>query len=221
MNKLIFAFGLMFACCLLPGLAWGQEESAPSDDPIIRSINAELDRGVDAPDRPGSVFADRDRGAASALNSLLRGIAALCIVLALVLGLYYAMRRWGKGVPILAGPNLGKVLGRVYLDKGTALHFVRVADRVLVVGVNGNTVATIAEFSASTFESVDAAPAPQPPDAAQFNPDSFLAELQQRSREIKETAGLPRTEEDEIAALRGDIQRLQRFLRDENREQEG
>ena len=31
---------------------------------------------------------------------------------------------------------------------------------------------------------------------------------------------LPQAEEDEIATLRGDIQRLQRYLRDENREHE-
>jgi hypothetical protein len=120
---------------------------------------------------------------------------------------------------MLAGPNLGRVLGRVYLDKGTALHFVRIGDRVLVVGVNGNAISTVGEFNASTFDSGNAAPSARA-QSEPFNPDSFLAELRERSLELKESAIVSPSEEDEIAALRGDIQRLQRYLRDENREHE-
>jgi flagellar biogenesis protein FliO len=200
---------------LTASLGVAQDPGAP--DPIIQSINAELDRSANAPDRGEGAFEDSGRAVSSSTTALLRTIAALSIVVALLLAGGYALKRWGKGVPILAGPNLAKVLGRIYLDRGTALHFVRVADRVLVVGVNGSTISTVAEFNAAAFEG-DRADSPEAP-AGAFNPDSFLAELQEHSRELKQAAGLPRAEEDEIAALRGDIQRLQRYLRDENREQ--
>ncbi len=207
-------------CCVPFAAVTAQESAPPPADPIIDSINAELDRGVDGPDRPSSIFDRGEQGTGSPLGSFLTVIAALCIVVALLLGISYGVRRWGKNVPMLAGPNLAKVLGRVYLDRGTALHFVRIGDRVLVIGVTGNALSTVGDFSAAVFER-SAAAEPQPGNSeAPFNPDSFLAELQERSRDLKQAATLPRAEEDEIAALRGDIQRLQRYLRDENRGQE-
>lgn len=217
MRRFRLVIVLVSAGFFAPLVTAQEPDAAAPSDPMIQSINAELDRGVDATERPESEFGRRDGAASDPVRALMQLIVALCIVVALLLALFYALKRWGKNVPILAGPSLAKVLGRIYLDRGTALHFVRVADRVLVVGVNGNSISTVAEFSAAAFEKD---PAADERDAAGgvFNPDSFLAELQEHSRELKQGAGLPRAEEDEIAALRGDIQRLQRYLRDENRE---
>ena len=204
-----------------PSGAVAQESPAPpAADTLVQGINQELDRGLDEPAAQEGLFPGRSRTAASPMRSLLIMIAALCVVLALLFGINYGLRKWGKGVPILAGPNLGKVLGRVYLDRGLTLHFVRIGERVLVIGANGNSVSTVGDFSASVFDR----PASTSPESANgdapFNPDSFLAELQERTRDLRQVAGLPHAEEDEIAALRGDIQRLQRYLREENRGQD-
>ena len=55
---------------------------------------------------------------------------------------------------------------------------------------------------------------------ATFNPDSFLAQLQASSQAMDPRLKTEETQvdDDEIAALRGDIQRLQRYLREESRE---
>jgi len=199
----------------VPVRVWAQAagDDVPPD-PLLAGVQQEMDSADAGPDRVDSVFADRDSGT-SAGKALGKTLAALCLVLALCFGLFYAARRWGKGVPMLAGPSLAKVLGRIHLDRGTALHFVRIGDRVLVIGVNGSAITNLADFSASVFEK---AGGEDGNGEAAFNPDSFLAELQQHSLEMRQSAGLPRADEDEIASLRGDIQRLQRYLRDENRE---
>ena len=59
-------------------------------------------------------------------------------------------------------------------------------------------------------------PEPAPP----FNPDSFLAQLQASSQAMGPALEMEeaQVDDDEIAALRGDIQRLQRYLREEARE---
>ena len=45
-------------------------------------------------------------------------------------------------------------------------------------------------------------------------PFDLLAELRARSQDLAGGSRMPKAEEDEIASLRGDIQRLQRYLRD-------
>jgi flagellar biogenesis protein FliO len=220
MVKLFSSVLIMLVSCAAPGALAQEAPQAPVVDPLVQGINQELDRGIDEPQSQDGLFARGDRAAASPMRSLLIMIAALCVVLALLFGINYALRRWGKGVPILAGPNLGKVLGRVYLDRGLALHFVRIGERVLVVGANGNSISTVGDFSASVFERAAGMPSTPANGDAPFNPDSFLAELQERTRDLRQVAALPHAEEDEIAALRGDIQRLQRYLREENRGQD-
>jgi flagellar biogenesis protein FliO len=211
-------FGL--ASCVAFGAIAQETAPPPAVDPLVQGINQELDRGIDEPAVQEGLFPGRSRTAASPMRSLLIMIAALCVVLALLFGINYALRRWGKGVPILAGPNLGKVLGRLYLDRGVVLHFVRIGERVLVIGANGNAISTVGDFSAAVFERTAATAPESASGGAPFNPDSFLAELQERTRDLKQVAALPHAEEDEIAALRGDIQRLQRYLREENRGQD-
>ena len=151
---------------------------------------------------------------------MLRGFFALCVVLALILFVYYGARRWGKKVPLLAGASLGSVLGRIHLERGTTLHFVRTGGRVLVVGVNGNAVSLVSDFDAAAFDSFESGPEEENEAAPPFNPDSFLAQLQASSRAVGPGLEMEQTpvDDDEIAALRGDIQRLQRYLREESRE---
>lgn len=197
--------------------------AAQASDPLLEQIGAgmdDIDRRREAAEADTGA-ADRVGGPSMAPN-FVQGLLALSFVIALILIAYWALQRWGKRVPMLAGAHLGKVLGRVYLDRGTTLHFVQVGEKVLLVGVNANSVSLLGEFSSTVFNGHASAPAmggaavaPAP-----FNPDSFLAELRTRSAQFAQTERVPRAEEDEIASLRGDIQRLQRYLREENREHE-
>lgn len=192
----------------------------PVEADLIGRINDEMDRRGETEDGAdvGSFQRARVPGPAS---NLLQGIFALSFVLGLIFLVYYGIRKWGKKVPLLAGSSLGTILGRMHLERGTALHFVRTGGRVLIVGVNGNAVSLVADFDAKAFESVTDAPVKTPDSVVPFNPDSFLAQLQASSKTMESSRvggdEMP-VDDDEIAALRGDIQRLQRYLREESRE---
>ena len=188
-------------------------------DPIVQGVVREMEGGSDIASG-NSLFQDVDRPTGT--TALLQGIFALTVVLALILFVYYGVRKWGKNVPLLAGANLGTVMGRIHLERGTALHFVRTGGRVLVVGVNGNSISLVADFDPDAFDQAAAESQPTQVEAKSkgFNPDSFLAQLQASSASMSgsaSSAGEAR-DDDEIAALRGDIQRLQQSLREETRE---
>ncbi len=201
-------------CCAALSAAQELPAPTPAADPLTQQIGVEMDRrAAEAAAAPG----ERTTPApVDPTASVLRSVSSLFVVIALILIVYYAARRWGKRVPLLAGAHLGKVLGRLYLDRGTALHFVQVGEKVLLIGANANSVSLISEVSASGIHR--GAPPQSPAAPVPFNPDSFLAELRARSQELSSAQRVPQAEEDEIANLRGDIQRLQRYLRDENRE---
>ncbi len=191
----------------------------PEEADFMGRLNEEIDRRTAEVDsREGEAFAGArvpDGG-----RILLQGFFALCVVIALILLVYYVARRWGKKVPLLAGATLGTVLGRVHLERGSTLHFVRTGGRVLVVGVSGNAVSLVSEFDAAAFERLEAVREEEPEPAPPFNPDSFLAQLQASSQAMGPALEMEeaQVDDDEIAALRGDIQRLQRYLREEARE---
>jgi len=189
--------------------------SAPAPaDPMMQRIGEEFDRTTAG----AANVSEETRPSPTVPPSAARSLAALLVVVALILLVYYAARRWGKRVPILAGSHLGKVLGRLYLDRGTALHFVQVGEKVLLIGANTNSISLIGEFPATGLRG-SGAPVASGATATPFNPDSFLAELRARSQDLSTAPQRPpQAEEDEIASLRGDIHRLQRYLREENRE---
>jgi len=216
LKRIALAAVLIVGVCVQAiSVAQDTAPAAAAPDSLTEKIGAEMDR------RAAEVAAapTDTKIPAPVVPSAPRSIAALAFVLALILLVYGAARRWGKRVPILAGAHLGKVLGRLYLDRSTALHFVQVGEKVLLIGANANSVSLIGEFAAGGLNRGNAQ-APATAAAIPFNPDSFLAELRARSQDLKPAQHVPQAEEDEIANLRGDIQRLQRYLREENREHE-
>jgi flagellar biogenesis protein FliO len=148
---------------------------------------------------------------------LLQAILSLFVVLALMLALIAFMRKYGRRIPALAGGNLGQVMGRLYLERGVSIHFVRVRSKVLVIGVTTNAISPLAVLPASEFDGqlVDLetdAPGEEP---AALNPDAFLEHLRTAANPA-ETHEHPISDE-EVSRLRGDIQRLQQFLQEEAR----
>jgi flagellar biogenesis protein FliO len=146
------------------------------------------------------------------LYSFLRGISALFIVLALILVASYAMSRYGKKSPLLAGASLGTLLGRVYLTPKACLYFVRVADKVLVVGVTPATVSSVAVLDGAGFEM----PRAQAPSAVPASRSGFHAML--KSAKPPAPANVPESDDPEIAGLRGEIARLRDELQESSRE---
>ena len=140
----------------------------------------------------------------------------LCVIIATIVLLGAALRRWGRKTPLLAGAHLGKVLGRLYLDRSASLHFVETAGQVLVIGVAQNHVSLLATFGKEAFVAGADAPSPAPSADSGHSKD-FQRQFAATSARMR--AASPQVSGDtEIDALQADIARLQRHLKEEARE---
>lgn len=146
-------------------------------------------------------------------SNLLRVAAALALIVALIIASRLFMMRYGRRSPLLAGSQYARVMGRVYLDPRTSVHFVSISDKVLVLGVTQSSVAHLATFDAKEFGGPESASS-LATHSAEGLPRDFLATLRTSSRSIDES---PATEDTEIVSLKGDIERLQRYLREGSR----
>lgn len=182
-----------------------QQETA---DPFLEQVNAELGRQDAEPESQSPAAPETDTRSAF---YYLRVFSALCLVIALILAVGYAVRRAAGRTPLLAGSELGRVLGRLYLNRNTTLFFIETGGQVLLIGVTGQSVSTLGQFDASVFREEEA----ETP-SSDFDPESFLAQLNASSESMRH-AHAPR-EEDDMMSLRRDIQRLQDYLREESRE---
>jgi len=147
-------------------------------------------------------------------GSLGQGIVSLFVVIALILLCTWAIKRFGARTPLLAGTSLGTVLGKVYLTPKIALHFVKVRNIVLVVGVTPNEVSPIAQLNAALFDDVTQGSTSGHGNNRQMD---FLSHL---THETGQSTGAQSTEneDDEITALKGDLARLQKYLQETSRE---
>lgn len=186
----------------------------PKDDLILGrfkdyydALEAQTVVPVERPDQPVAMTFTRQ---------LLRAFGWLCVIIAAILLLFYAIRRWGAKTPLLAGQRLAEVIGRVHLSPKASVHFVRTAGRVLVLGVTQQEVSLLTELDAATFDAhtADAVAAPRT--------RSFLEELQRDNARFDAPVAMPQKEkripDEEIDSLRQDLQRLQRYLAESEHE---
>ncbi len=141
-----------------------------------------------------------------------RAFAVLMVLCGVIILGGYLARRYGRRSPLLAGHSLGRVLGTVHLNPKAALHFVETGGRVLVVGLSQGHMALIADLDPESLEAPRAAAGEA--EAAPSRPaQSFLELLQAKTAEpaAKEA-------DEDLASLRGDIQRLQHYLQESLRE---
>jgi len=197
---------------------WQPETYVPEDAPAeeadpsalkLQEVREILDAEPDAAGdglAPAAPVPER-----SLFRQSLKAVWGLLVTLALLCVLAYLLKRYGRGTPMLAGPNLGKVIGKVYLAPRTHLHFVRTADKVLVVGVTPSAISLLAEFDAGAFEaeSEDSPAGAVAPEAASFL-DHLKGSVQSPAVSPPEREG----DDEEIAALRQDIERLQHYLQE-------
>ncbi|MBI2421848.1 MAG: flagellar biosynthetic protein FliO [Candidatus Hydrogenedentes bacterium] len=184
----------------------------PPPDPVMQRIQAELDQ--DAAGAQGEATASgRAPGAGGSQEIFgkyaLRALAGLSFVIALILLLQYLLRRFAQNTPLLAGMRLGAVIGKVYLNPKASLHYVKSGGRILVLGVTPNQITFISDFDESAFAAPElGAPAVSPADTI-----SFVEALRAQTQQL--TAATLPAPDDDLASLRGDIQRLQQYLQEE------
>jgi flagellar biogenesis protein FliO len=140
-------------------------------------------------------------------------LAVLLFLCAVIILLGYAVRRFGRRTPFLAGSDLGTVLGKVYLGPRASLHHVRSGGRVLVLGVTQNSVQLVTEFDESEFDSVA-----EEADSEANAGANFLQELQSRVAGAEKAQPRVAEADEGIASLRGELQRLQQHLGKSGRE---
>lgn len=192
------------------------EESAsePALDPFVESIRQELGR---------ERTAESETDAAGEISSnlfdsrvILQAIVSLIVVLALMFLVIALLRRFGGRIPALAGNELGQVMGRLHLDRATALHFVRVGPHVLVIGVTANSVGQVAVLPADDVVRTGAAKtAEKTSEPRDFDADTFLQHL--RTASASPDSGETGVTDSEVTRLRSEIHRLQQFLQEETR----
>jgi len=150
---------------------------------------------------------------ASLARDVLQWLVYLFFICGFIILAGYLIKRLGRRSRLLAGLRYGEVLGRLHLAPRVSLHFVKTGGRVLVVGITQSNVSLLTEFDAEVFEAaVQEAASETPPEAADSG--GFVAQL--RASALKETG--TSAVDDDLAALRGDIQRLQQYLQKGGRE---
>lgn len=196
-----------------------EQPAAPATPPQTTSgmspedwqkVQEEIDKGRDAGGQtaaPTATDTTPAQGPSTGM-SFLRGIVALCVVLALILVCYYLVNRYGQKSPLFAGSTLGKILGRVHLSPKAELYFVKVKDRVLVVGVTQNGISRVAEFDADMFEDLQPGAAPIGQPAPQQL--SFANELRSQTK----PEPTPSAVSEELAALRAELDKARQFFRE-------
>lgn len=185
------------------------EAPAPASD-FLKAVQEEFDQAAaQQGGATGTAPESPDRGFG---YYVLRGAFGLCAVCAGILFLGYLVRKYGRKSPLLAGQQLGAVLGRVHLSPRASLHYVRTGGRVLVIGLTQNNITPIAEFDARDFTEAPAASEENPEESAHPGTGSFLKLLKAETESITEAPAI--SADEELAALRGDLQRLRQYLQE-------
>jgi flagellar biogenesis protein FliO len=203
-------------------------ESKP--DPFISEVYRELDARRGGGVNIAGEVEDREESDSTSYN-VLKAFGWLLVVIALILLIYYVLQRRSGSGKLLTGNRLGTVLGRLYLSPRVCLYFVRTGGKVLVIGQSQNGLSLIAGFGEADFASVGeesyGGERQEEGETATTAGRSFFSELRanltQMNRPLEVESGEPSPssiDEDDIAALRGDIHRLQEYLRDSTRESE-
>lgn len=181
----------------------------------IIEVNRVLEQAANP--APAAESVTVESGEWTPLENALRAVFGLLAALALLFLLGYLAKRFGKHSPLFAGGNLARIMGKVYLSPKASLHFVRTGGKILVVGVTPNAISLVAEFEEDTFQTEPGESGEGPAaKTAESDTESFLAQFKASLETIaKSVPAEPLEEGDaEIAALREDVQRLQRYLQE-------
>jgi len=191
-----------------------------SDDPLmqkIRDTNAELDRAAQPAPETRRVTERASEG--SFTFYLLKAVVSLLLVLSLIFLLAYLAKRYGSRSPIFAGPALAKVMGKVHLGPRTYLYYVHSGGRVLVIGVAPNAISVVAEFDAASFEDSQERENASPVESNTEEPVESSRFLTQLRAGLAATKRAETSPDEEIDALKKEVERLQQYLLEGAREE--
>ncbi len=76
----------------------------------------------------------------------LRSIAALCLVIGVMFVFAWILRKLKKGSLPIKNNDFIKVLGRSYLNSKQSIYLVEVQNRILVLGVSGDSINVLSEI---------------------------------------------------------------------------
>jgi flagellar biogenesis protein FliO len=178
-------------------------------DPVLKGLGERYDAAAAKQDETGTHALPTPRSTAVAYLPVFAALAGLCGAIIL---LGWLSRRFLGRTPVMAGARLGTVLGRVYLSPRSTLVYVKSGDRVLLIGQTPAQLTLLAEFPAAEFEEESKAAPVAAPAATERRP--FAAEL----RNAAERMERPAAPDEDLESLRGEIQRLQRFMQESARE---
>ncbi len=83
-------------------------------------------------------------GTAGMVGAVARTIFSLAVVIALLYVFLWGLRKISSGSAGISQSESVKVVGRVYLNPKTVIHFVKVLDELLIVGASSGSIALLA-----------------------------------------------------------------------------
>ncbi len=198
------------------------DTTAPSESTRHSDADMEKIATVKAMMEKGEADPYRDERASDVrepelLDLAMRAIFGLGISVALILLSYAVVKKFGKHTPLLAGMHMAKVVGKLHLAPGVALHFVKAADKMLLIGVTKNNVSLVTSFDSDHFEEIITDKDKGKP--AKESPNDFDDLLRAKKELYDAKEGDPAdVEASQLAALRNDIERLQEYLQETSNE---
>lgn len=199
-------------------------QEPPPTDETIDAINRERDllegEAVTQSNQDSSApLEDRSR---ELFRSFLTVVIYLMVGLAAFLAFAKLMQRVlarvGKHSPLLAGPALATLVGRFHLDKQTVLHYVKTGGRVLLLASTPQHVSLVATFDESDFDALNETSTTlvtEKTDSPE-KPLDFRAFLEESASRLDERGAT--TGPLDVDALKQDIQRMQKLMKDVSRE---
>ena len=180
-------------------------------DPLIAKLKASEADNSD-------MNTETDFGTDSPGLSFIRVISIVLFLCGLMVMAVYVSKKYGGKGSILTGQQLGKVVGQIRISPKASLVYVETGGRILILGLTQQNVSLVSEFDADSFDAMTNTEV-----VAQTSPQvsGFLEQLKQRQAALQKPAVEPppspttqRPMDDELESLRGDIERLQEFLKD-------
>lgn len=142
--------------------------------------------GATDPDAPGTGGTAAVTGGGSSLGPIVRLVVGLAVVLGVVYGLYWLLRAHARGKGRLVSDDRLKVVAATALGPNRALHLVKIADELVLVGVAEGSVTPVRVWPAAEARRLESALALEV-SAAPFRPAGdgggarLLEELRKRT----------------------------------------
>lgn len=145
----------------------------------------------------------------SAFKDLVRMSIALVVVLGGFFFVVYLVKKFGGKSTFLLDQRFGKIIGRMQLAPKTSLYWVRLPDRILVVGTTPNAISCITEITdPKVLTEFGVAPGETEPTSAAFGKylDRFHKRFERR-KPVEERLGVAEHLED----LRSELEKIKEF----------